>query len=224
MGAVLGHLYLITDQRVAGRDICDVVQAALAAVPDGAFLVQLRAKDLSPGAMLHLARRLRAITAAHDARLLINDRLDVALASGADGVHLPENGLDIASVRAITRPSFLIGVSRHGPGGAAAAARAGADLVVCGPIWPTPSKPGTEPLGVAALTEAAAAIAEVQDPDRPTHLFALGGVDTPERAAAARAAGAFGAASIRAFCAADEPGATAAAMHVAVTTAIPHAT
>jgi thiamine-phosphate pyrophosphorylase len=221
---VLGHLYLITDQRVAGRDICDVVQAALAAVPDGTFLVQLRAKDLSAGAMLHLARRLRAITTAHDARLLINDRLDVALAAGADGVHLPENGLDIASVRAITRPRFLIGVSRHGPAGAAAAARAGADLVVCGPIWPTPSKPGTEPLGVEALPEAAAAIAEVQDPDRPTHLFALGGVDTPERAAAARVAGAFGAASIRAFCAADDPGATAAAMHIAVKTAIPHAT
>jgi thiamine-phosphate pyrophosphorylase len=224
MAPVLGHLYLITDQRAAGCDIADVVQAALAAVPAGTFTVQLRAKELSAGALLHLARRLRVITTAHDARLLVNDRLDVALAAGADGVHLPESGLDIAAVRAMTGPGFLIGVSRHGPAGAAAAARAGADLIVCGPVWSTPSKPETPPLGLDALAEAVRAVAEGQDPDRPAHLFALGGVDTPERAAAARAAGAFGVASIRAFCTATDPGAAAAAMHAAVTAAIPHAT
>lgn len=224
-GGELGRLYLIADQRAAGdRDLAAVVQAALAGVPAGAMLVQLRARELGAGELLALARRLRAVTAACGARLLVNDRLDVALAAGADGVHLPEAGLDIAAVRALAGPGFLVGVSRHSAADAAAAARAGADLVVCGPVWPTPSKPGAAPLGLGALARAAAGMAGGRPadgatgraPGRSAHLFALGGVDTPERARAARAAGAHGVASIRAFCAAADPGAAAAAMYTAV--------
>ncbi|HWN67399.1 MAG TPA: thiamine phosphate synthase [Haliangium sp.] len=213
----LGRLYLITDQRAAGdRDLDDVVEAALAAVPAGAMLIQLRARDLGAGDLLALARRLRAITARRGALLLVNDRLDVALAAGADGVHLPERGLDVAAVRAVAGPDFLVGVSRHSAGDAAAAARAGADLIVCGPVWPTPSKPGAVPLGVEALAEAAAGVAAGVAPGRSARLFALGGVDTPARARAARAAGAHGVASIRALCAAEDPGAAAASMFAAV--------
>jgi thiamine-phosphate pyrophosphorylase len=217
----LGRLYLITDQRAAGdRDLAAVVEAVLAGVPAGALLVQLRAAELGAGALLALARRLRAVTAARGALLLVNDRLDVALAAGADGVHLPERGLDVAAVRAVAGPDFLVGVSRHSAGDAAAAARAGVDLVVCGPVWPTPSKPGAVPLGLDALAQAAAGVAasevEGHARGRRAHLFALGGVDTPERARAARAAGAHGVASIRAFCAAGDPGAAAAAMYAAV--------
>lgn len=216
----LGRLYLITDQSATGgRDLGAVVEAALAGVPAGALLVQLRAPELGAGALLALARRLRAITAARGALLLVNDRLDVAIAVGADGVHLPERGLDIATVRAVAGPDFLVGVSRHSAGDAAAAARAGADLVVCGPVWPTPSKPGATPLGLDALAQAAAGVAGEaagRSPGRRTRLYALGGVDTPERARAARAAGAHGVASIRAFCAAADPGAAAAAMYTAM--------
>jgi thiamine-phosphate pyrophosphorylase len=211
----LGRLYLVTDQDAAGdRDLAEVVRAALAAVPAGALLVQLRAKRLGAGLLLDLARRLREVTAARGALLLINDRLDVALAAAADGVHLPENGLDIAAVRAVAGPDFLVGVSRHDPATAAEAARAGADLIVCGPVWPTPSKPGATPLGLDALAQAAAGVASAAP---RAHLYALGGVDTPDRARAARAAGAHGVASIRAFCAAADPGAAAAAMYAAVT-------
>lgn len=214
---MLGRLYLITDQRAVGdRDLVEVVQTALAAVPAGAMLVQLRARELCAGALLALARRLRAITAARGALLLVNDRLDVALAAHADGVHLPEQGLDIATVRAVAGPGFLVGASRHSAVEAAAAAGAGADLVVCGPVWPTPSKPGATPLGVDALAEAAAGVAASAAPGRCTHLFALGGVDTPERARAARAAGAHGIASIRAFCAAGDLRTATAAMYAAV--------
>lgn len=230
------RLYLITDRRATGgRDLVDVVRAALAAVPEGAALVQLRDKDLGAGALLDLARRLRQVTAARRCPLLVNDRLDVALAAGADGVHLPETGLGIAAARAVagpgvrpelraaplpdTRPAFLIGASRHDPAGAGAAARAGADLIVCGPVWPTPSKPGTEPMGLAVLAEAARAVAAGQPPGARARLFALGGVDSPERAAQARAAGAHGIAAIRAWCAAADPGAATAALHAAVTRA-----
>jgi thiamine-phosphate pyrophosphorylase len=207
---------MITDQHAAGgRDLAGVVEAALAGVPAGAMLIQLRARELGDGALLALARRLRAITAGRGALLLVNDRLDVALAAGADGVHLPEHGLDVAAVRAVAGPGFLVGVSRHSAAGAAAAARAGADLIVCGPVWPTPSKPGAVSLGVDALAEAAAGVA-AGPPGRGAHLFALGGVDTPERARAARTAGAHGIANIRAFCAAADPGAAAAAMYAAV--------
>jgi thiamine-phosphate pyrophosphorylase len=221
----LGRLYLITNSitcRITApgaggdRDICVVVEAALAGVPPGAMLVQLRARELGGGALLALARRLRAITAGRGALLLVNDRLDVALAAGADGVHLPEHGLDVAAVRAVAGPDFLVGVSRHSASDAAAAARAGADLIVCGPVWPTPSKPGAVPLGLDALAQAAAGIAAGRTPARRAHLFALGGVDAPERARAARAAGAHGVASIRAFCAAADPAAAAAAMYAAV--------
>lgn len=216
---MLGRLYLITDARAAGdRDICVVVEAALAAVPAGALLVQLRARELGAGDLLRLARRLRAITAARGAPFLVNDRLDVALAAGADGVHLPERGLDVAAVRALTGPSFLVGASRHSVAGVVAAVRDGVDLVVCGPVWPTPSKPGATPLSPGALAEAATIIAAAPS-DRRAYLFALGGVDTPERARTARAAGAHGIASIRAFCAPADPGAAAAAMHAAVTDA-----
>ncbi|WP_428267360.1 thiamine phosphate synthase [Haliangium sp.] len=212
--APLPRLYLITDHGVAGaRAVPTLVAEVLAALAPGAALVQLRAKHLDPAALLALARELREITAARGCPLLVNDRLDVALAAGADGVHLPERGLDPATVRALAGPAFLIGASTHSPAGAARAAHAGADLIVCGPIWATPSKPGAPTLGLDGLGQAARAVAATNP---AAHLFALGGADTPERARAARAAGAHGVAGIRAFAADPEPGPHAAALARAV--------
>ena len=93
--------------------------------------MQLREKDLAARDLYALARRLLEVAHRHRCQLLINDRIDVALAAGADGVHLPEKGLPIAVARRLGRPgSFIVGVSVHGADAAGAAARDGADLVV----------------------------------------------------------------------------------------------
>ncbi len=192
-GALPPH-YVITDRRLAGGEdaLVAAVRTALAALPEGGALVQLREKDLSGRRLMALARALRDVTAARGCALLINDRVDVAMAAGADGVHLPEDGLPIAEARALLGPAALIGVSTHSASAARRASAAGADLIVFGPVWPTPSKPGARGVGLDALAEAAAAA-------RPTPLYALGGLVSPARAAAAHAAGAHGTAAIRAY-------------------------
>lgn len=191
----LGRLLLVTDRLAAdarGRPLAELLAGALAAIPPGAAVVQLREKDLGARDLLALAGRLVPVARARGCPLLINDRLDVALAAGADGVHLPETGLPVAAARRLAPEGFLVGASTHGPDAAVAAARQGADLVVCGPIWDTPSKHGLiAPIGLEALAAAA----------RGAHgarLYAIGGV-TAARARACRDAGAHGAAVIRAW-------------------------
>jgi thiamine-phosphate pyrophosphorylase len=208
----LGRIILVTDrQQAAGRDVVDIVEAALAALPPASALVQLREKDLAPRDLYSLARRLLEVTHRQRCQLLINDRIDVALAAGADGVHLPEKGLPIAVARRLGRPgSFIVGVSVHGADAAGAAARDGADLVVCGPVWETPSKRDLgEPLGEAALVQAKKAMTGGSGAAR---LYAIGGVTGPERAEAAVRAGAHGVAVVRAIVAAADPGASARAL------------
>ncbi|HLU65918.1 MAG TPA: thiamine phosphate synthase [Kofleriaceae bacterium] len=211
-----GRLVLVTDRAAAGgRELVDVVDAALAGLPPGGALVQLREKDLAPRELYALARRLLEVTRARRCPLLINDRVDVALAAGADGVHLPEAGLPIAAARRLSRPGpFMVGTSVHGADAAGAAARDGADLILCGPVWDTPSKRGMgAPIGEAELAAAARAIAGAGSAAR---LYGIGGVVSAERAAAAAAAGAHGVAVIRAVMAAGDPGGAAAALYDAV--------
>jgi thiamine-phosphate pyrophosphorylase len=159
------------------RAFAAAVERAVAGCPVGSVVVQVREKDLDGGPLLELVRAAQPF-----AQVLVNDRVDVALAAGAWGAHLPERGMTVADARAIA-PSLVLGVSRHAiPGDT------GADLVQLGPIWPTPSKPGATPLGEAALAW----------PHGPATLVAVGGVDSPERADAAAAAGADAVAVIRA--------------------------
>ncbi|RMH37268.1 MAG: thiamine phosphate synthase [Deltaproteobacteria bacterium] len=192
------RLYLVTDRHVAQRPLAEVIAAALAALPPGAAWVQLREKDLDGGPLLALARRLVPIVRARGARLLVNDRVDVALAAGADGVHLPERGLAIADVRRVA-PALAVAVSVHSAAAAAAARAASADAVVYGPVWPTRGKPAGCGL------------------DRfPAGAIAIGGVDGPARARQARRAGAAGIACIRAVMAAADPGAAARALYEAL--------
>lgn len=198
-------VYLVTDRaQTAGRPLLEVVTAALRG---GVGAVQLRERGLTTRELLGLATALRAATRAAGAALLINDRVDVALACDADGVHLPGHSFTVAEARALLGPHRLIGVSTHSPDEVAAAA--GADFAVCGPIFATPSKAayGT-PLGLDALRRARAAA-----PTLP--LFAIGGLDA-DRAAAARAHGADGVAVIRAVLAAADPAAAAAALRGAL--------
>ena len=162
------NLYLITDRRqVPGGDLLSAVRAALRG---GVRAVQLREKDLSARELLPLARELRMLTREFGAKLLINDRIDVALATEADGVHLGGHSLPVAEARALLGPTKLIGVSTHHREEIALAARAGADFVTFGPVWFTPSKaPYGTPVGLDALRQACA--------DAPLPVFPLGGLN-----------------------------------------------
>jgi len=184
-------LVLVTDRHATGgRDLVEVVARALDA---GLPAVQLRDKDLSGRALLDLAERLRALTARTGALLLVNDRVDVAVAVGADGVHLGGGSMPVEVVRRMLPPRALIGVSTHAPAELAATA---ADFAVFGPVYATPSKAVFgPPQGVAALREATAA-ARVP-------VLAIGGV-TAERVKEIRGAGAAGVAVIRAILGADD--------------------
>ncbi len=168
----------------------DAVARAVAGCVPGSVVVQIREKDLDGGLLLQLVRAAQPF-----APILVNDRVDVALAAGAAGVHLPERGLAIADARALA-PSLLVGVSRHHDtiaNPASAVPDAGRDpgspdLIQLGPIWPTPSKPTVPGLGEAALAW----------PHGAAALVAVGGIDTPARASVAAAAGADAVAVIRA--------------------------
>jgi len=206
MADSLLHLYLITDrQRTKGRPLLDVVDAAL---QGGVDAVQLREKDLPGGALFALASRLRELTHRHGARLLINDRVDIALAVGADGVHLPVDSFRPKDARRLLGADALIGASTHSVEQARAAATDGADFVVFGPVFETPSKRafGT-PLGLASLAQVTQAVAV------PT--LAIGGL-TAGRVPSVRDRGAFGVAVIAAIMAADDPRAAAAALRDAL--------
>ena len=193
--AGLPRLYLISDRRRApDGDLLACLDAACAA---GVRLIQLREKDLSARDLLTLGTQVRDLAARHGARLLINGRIDVALALGA-GVHLPSDDPPVAEARRLLGPDALIGVSTHHLDEALAAARQGADFVTFGPVYDTPSKRGMgKPVGVAALSRAASAC--------PVPLLALGGIDR-RRVAAVMARGCHGVAMISEIVAATDPG------------------
>lgn len=196
------RVYLITDRRAPlERPLTEVVAAALAGAPRGAdgrspVAVQLREKDMSGADLLELAKRLRAITAAARAPLFINDRVDVALACDADGVHLPSGGLLPADVRRVA-PHLAIAASTHSSAEISIAREA--DFVVFGPVFATPSKARFgPPKGLGALVEAV----ERAGPTLP--VLALGGVDLAN-VAECRASGAAGIACIRSVLCASDP-------------------
>ncbi len=197
------RLYLVTDRRlVPGGELAQHVEAALLAAPPGTVLVQLREKDLGGRDLYDLAAALRRVTRQSGARLLINSRVDVALAAGADGVHLPEDGLPVEAARALLGAGKLVGASAHSAARARELAARGADLVTLGPVWATPSKAGYgAPLGPAHLA-AAPGLA----------IFALGGVDDTDRAGEAIRSGAHGVGVVRAVMAAKDPGAAVTAL------------
>ena len=187
-------LYLVSDRLIARRPLPDVVEECVAV---GLRAVQLREKDLAVRDLLTLAAPLREATRRHGARLLINDRADVALATGADGVQRTHDSLPVAALRRISPAPFLIGASVHAEAEARQAATDGADFLVFGPVYETPSKRAYgPPQGLAALRRVAAAV------DRP--VIAIGGIN-PARVAEVLAAGAAGVAVISAILAADRP-------------------
>ncbi len=145
------RLYFVTDRKQTdGRPLIDVVHAAL---DGGVRTIQLREKDLEGGELYHLATAVRTLTARYSARLLINDRIDVALAVDADGVHLGQHSFSVATARQLLGPEKRIGVSTHSP--AEIEAARGADFILFGPIYFTPSKAAYgEPQGLNSLRQA----------------------------------------------------------------------
>lgn len=188
-GAV-DRLYLITDgSSVHGG--ADLVDKVIEALKGGVRLVQLREKDLGGKDLLKLALRFRSVTNDFGARLLINDRMDVALLSGADGVHLGQSSVPASDARKMLGGGKLIGVSAHSLKEAQKAREDGADLITFGPVYPTQSKARYgSPVGVEALKEVSSAL------DIP--VYAIGGVKK-ETVREVLAAGAFGAAVISAI-------------------------
>jgi thiamine-phosphate pyrophosphorylase len=172
---------MITDRRVVqSGDLIGACAAALAAAreiaPPGTAALQLREKDLTARELYSLALKLREICTRNGAPLLINDRIDVALAADADGVHLPGDSIGVAMARRLLGDRKLVGVSTHSPPDVAGAAVEGADFVVFGPVFEPISKGAYgSPWGHEGL---AAACRAARIP-----VFALGGI-TPERAKA----------------------------------------
>ena len=190
------NLYLITDrhQVPAGQTLLAVIEAAL---QGGVQAVQLREKDLSVAELVPLARELRVLTRQYGARLLINDKVDVALAVGADGVHLGGHSQPADVVRRSSGTGMLIGVSTHSSDEIQTACEQGADFVTFGPVYATPSKAVYgAPQGLPALAEACN--------NSTLPVFALGGI-TSARTAAVLAAGAHGIALISAIIASSSP-------------------
>lgn len=155
-------------------------------------LVQLREKQMRPRVLYELTRRAADLTRGSETRLLVNDRADIALAAGADGVHLTSLSLDPLVIRDIAPRDFLVGVSTHSLSEARDAAARDADFAVFGPVFETPSKASYgAPLGLESLRVAASALA-------PFPLVAIGGI-TRERIPQVIRAGARGIAAIRLF-------------------------
>lgn len=189
------NLYLITDRNQTGSvRLVDVVEDALKGGVKG---VQLREKDLSSRELYELAYEMRKLTDKYGARLLINDRVDIALAVDADGVHLGLNSMPIHRVRRLLGNDKLIGLSCHNQVNAIMAQENGADLITFGPVYYTPSKANYgKPVGVDKL-EVVTHLLEIP-------VFALGGIKT-ENIGEVIAAGATGISLVSAIIANDDP-------------------
>ena len=195
-------LYLVTDRRLSlGRSTVEVVAAA---VSGGVTCVQLREKHCSTREFLEEARRVRELLAGTGVPLIINDRLDVALAVGADGVHLGQNDLPVADARRLVGERLVIGISAESVADAIRAEAEGADYIGVSPVFTTPTKMDTAPpLGLEGLREIRRAVS--------LPLVAIGSI-RHDNAAEVLRAGADGLAVVSAIVSAPCPRTAAAAL------------
>ena len=195
MGAIDYSLYLVTDRSLArGRASSDVVREAVAG---GVTCVQLREKNCGTREFMEEARAVRAATRALGVPLIVNDRVDVALAVGADGVHLGQQDMAIADARRLGPPGWIIGVSAETVADAVRAEKEGADYIGVSPVFATPTKTdAAPPLGLSGLRHMRAAT--------KIPLVAIGGIHAGNARDVIRA-GADGLAVVSAIVAADFP-------------------
>ena len=188
------QLYVIVDPSAAGGR--DLVWVAEQAIRGGADAIQLREKHASATHLLDDARRVLQVTKARGVPLIINDRADVALAAGADGVHLGQDDVPVEAARRILGPHALIGRSTHSVSQALTADAEPLDYVALGPLYPTPTKPDAPHIGLEA-------IGQVRQKLRHP-LVVIGGIDAA-RIPDVRNAGARCIVVVRAVCAAPDP-------------------
>jgi thiamine-phosphate pyrophosphorylase len=189
------RLMLITDRLQAKRDLLEIIEESCVA---GIDAVQIREKDLSDKELMLLVQRAHKITRNHGVPLIVNNAVDVALAAGADGVHLGGRSLPIDAARRIVGDEMLVGASTHDLEEVRVANQMGADYLVFGPVFDTPSKQGVvSTTGLEPITELKR--------NTSIPIFALGGV---KRANLAQilSAGFDGAAAIGEIMAAEHPG------------------
>jgi thiamine-phosphate pyrophosphorylase len=199
-------LYLVSDRPLArGRPLPAVIAAAVAG---GCTVVQLREKEASTREFLTLARAVKSVLASGSAPLIINDRIDVALACGADGVHLGQDDMPCAEARRFLGDRMIVGVSVSTVDEARRAEAEGADYLGVGPIFATPTKADTPtPTGLAGLAAVRRATT--------LPLVAIGGVKATN-ATDVIAAGADGVAVVSAIMSAEDPGRAARDLLAAV--------
>lgn len=188
------RLFLVTDRhQTKGRPLVPLLQRVLTAA---APAIQLRERDLSARELVTLALELQAVTASRRSQLLINDRIDVALALEGVGVHLRSNSLPVSVARQVLGTQRLLGISVHAVEEAVQVESQGADYIVLGPIYETPSKQMFgPPLGIHTLERACRLVR--------LPIIGIGGV-TAARAREMRRAGAFGVAVITAVLGAND--------------------
>ena len=200
------QLYIIVDRAAIGpRDLAEV---AAGAIRGGADVIQLRDKTASARGLIEEAHRVLALTRAAGIPLIINDRVDVARAVGADGVHVGQDDLPLEAARDILGPGRLIGTSTHSLEQAMAAQAQGADYIGVGPLFPTPTKPEYASIGTTLVGQI---VSRVRLPT-----VCIGGVDRATLEQVVRA-GATCVAVVRAVCSASDPEAAARELKTALT-------
>ena len=192
------RLYAITPD----GEPADVARLVAAWLRGGVDLVQLRQKQMPRGRLLELAGALVGVCADAGALLVVDDQLDVAMLSGADGVHLGPDDLSVAAARRVAGPGLLIGASASTPEAGREAEAAGADYLGTGPAYATPLKAEKRVIGPAGVARVAAAVG--------IPVFAIGGVERA-RLPELRAAGVARVCAIRALSGAPDPEAEARA-------------
>jgi len=198
-------LYVVLDRgAAAGRDLGDLLDAVIAG---GARMIQLRDKSSPSGRLLPLAEQLHARCRDAGAIFIVNDRVDLAVAVGADGVHLGQDDLPARVARPLLRPGMILGVSTHSVEQARQAQADGADYVAVGSMFPTRSKPDFELVGPALV--------RALRPEIRVPLVGIGGI-TPDNVGEVIRVGADGIVVISVVCGVSDPVAVSAHVLVAI--------
>ena len=191
----MARLYLVSDGRDGGHDLREFLDAVLAA---GVDLLQLREKELEAGPILARAAIFRDACDRHGVPFIVNDRADLAMAAGADGVHLGQDDLPIEAARQMIGRSMIVGRSTHDAEQVRRAEHEDVDYVAVGPVHETPTKPGRPAAGIDLLPVAAETLTKPW--------FAIGGIDAASLGAV-RAAGSTRVVVVRAITEAPDPAA-----------------